>query len=69
MPSHAVTVSLPAPIVPLPVSKFPNKLDKLVPKVPNNITRNSPFCSFASFLIVWLTSFINKPDSSRDLII
>ena len=27
------------------------------------------FCTFAAFLIVSLTRFINKPDSSRDLII
>ena len=31
--------------------------------------KNPLFCFFASFLIVWLTSFINKPDSSRQLII
>ena len=35
--------------------------------MPNNIPRNPPFCSFASFLIVWLTSFINNPDYSIDL--
>ena len=29
--------------------------------------KNPPFCSFASFLIVLLTPFINKPDFSRDL--
>ena len=38
--------------------------------MPNNILRNPPFCpSFVSFLIVSLTSFINNPDSSRDLTI
>ena len=31
--------------------------------------RNPLFCSFASFLIVSLTTFINKPDSSKGLII
>ena len=31
--------------------------------------RNLPPCSFASFLIVWLTPFINKPNSIRDLTI
>ena len=36
----------PALIIPLPVSIFPNKL---APNVPNNILRNPPFCSFASF--------------------
>ena len=35
--------------------------------MPNNNLRNPPFCSSASFLIVLLTSFINQPDSSRDL--
>ena len=43
--------------------------NKLAPKVPNNILRNPPFCSFASFTILLLTYFINKPDSSIDLII
>ena len=33
----------------------------------NNILRNSPFCSFASILVFLLKSFINKPDSSKDL--
>ena len=28
--------------------------------------RNPTFCSFTSFLIVSLTPFINKPDSSRE---
>ena len=37
--------------------------------MPNNISRNPAFCSFASFLIVLLTPFISKPDYSRDLII
>ena len=53
-------------IGPLPVKRFPNKL---APKVSNNIPRNYSFCSFASFLIVSLMSFINHPDSSRDLTI
>ena len=35
----------------------------------NNIPRNPTFCSFALFLIVLLTYFINKPDSSGDLIV
>ena len=30
-------------------------------------TKNPPLCSFASFLTVSLTPFINKPDSSSDL--
>ena len=37
--------------------------------MPNNIPGNRLFCSFYSFLIVWLTPFIDKPDSSRDLTI
>ena len=48
------------------VNRFPNKLAS---KVPNKIPENPPFCLFASYLIVSLTPFINKPDSSRDLII
>ena len=35
----------------------------------NDIPRNPPFCSFASFLIALLTPFINKPDYSSDLTI
>ena len=56
----------PALIVPLPVNRFPNKL---APNVSNNILRNPPFRSFALFLIVSLTPFINNPDCSRDLTI
>ena len=52
--------------VPLPVKKYP---DKVANKVPNNILRNPPFCSFVSFLMVWLTPFITKPDSLGDLFI
>ena len=57
---------MPSPtlIVPLPVNKF---LSKVAPNVPNNIQRNHSFCYFAS-LTVLLMSFINKPDSSSDLI-
>ena len=68
-----LVVLLPAVITPypgifdlltlLPVNRFPNKL---APNVPNNILRNKPFCSIASFLIVSLTLFIRNPDSSRD---
>ena len=36
--------------------------------MPNNIPGNPPFCSFASFLIVSLTTINNKPDYLRDLI-
>ena len=32
--------------IPSPANIFPNKL---APNVPNNILRNPPFCSFASF--------------------
>ena len=35
----------------------------------NNIPRNSPFWFFAKFIIVSLTCFINKPDSSSGLTI
>ena len=53
----------PAPIVALPVNR---SLNKLAPEVPNNVSRTPPFCSFASFLIVLLTPFINKPDYSYE---
>ena len=52
--------------MPLPVNRFPKKL---ATNVPNRILRNHLFCILASSLIVSLTLFINKPDSSRDLII
>ena len=53
-------------IVPFPVNKFPNKLGV---NGHCNILKNLPFCTFASFSVVSLTSFINKPDSSKDLTI
>ena len=40
-----------------------------MPSVPNNILRNLPFCSLASFLIVSLTPLNSKLESSRGLII
>ena len=39
------------------------------PKMLNNILINYLFCSFASFLIFWLTTFIDRPDFSNDLTI
>ena len=62
----ALVLPLPALIVPLPATKFPNKLAS---KAPNNTLRNPPFSCYASFLIVLLTRFINKQDSSSDLTI
>ena len=46
------------------VNRFANELK---PKLHNNIPGNPSFCSFASFLIVLLTSFINILDSSNYL--
>ena len=66
MPLPALIVPLSAQIVSLPANKLSKKL---APKVPSNIPRNPPFYSFAFFLIVLLTPFINEPDSSRDLTI
>ena len=51
-------------IVPLPANRFPNKL---APKVPNNILKNPPFYSFASFLNVSLMPCIDEPESLKDL--
>ena len=51
----------PALIVPLAVDRFPNKLAL---NMSNNIPRNLPFGSFASFSIVSLTPFTNKPHFS-----
>ena len=63
-----LTLAVPSPslITPLPANIFPNRL---APNVPNNILRNPPFCSLASFLIVSLTPSNNNPESSRDLTI
>ena len=56
-PSPALFISLPA-----------NKLhNKLALNVPNNMLRNPLFCCLASFKIVSLFPFNNKPESSRDL--
>ena len=52
----------PALKIPFPVNKFPHKL---APKVPNNILKNPPFCSFVSFLIVLVTVFSKILESSR----
>ena len=47
-----------------------NKIPKkLAPKVPKNITRNPPCCSFASFATIPLKPLINIPESSRDVMI
>ena len=43
--------------------------NKLAQKLHNNIPKIQPFCFFASFLIVLVTSFINIPDTSSDLTI
>ena len=66
MSSPAPIVSLSALSVVLPFNRFPNKLAL---NVPHNILRNAHFCTFDSFFIVSLAPFINKPDSSRYLII
>ena len=59
--SHRPALFVPSPVLIFPVraSRFP---DKLAP-------RNHPFLLLLHFLVVLLTHFINKPDSSRKLII
>ena len=64
----AVSVAVPALIIPSPafimlllVDRF---ADNIAPKKPKNSPRNSPFCSYDSFLFVLLTPFINKSNSS-----
>ena len=66
MLSPAVNITSPVLTAPLPANRFPNKQ---APKVSNSITKSSPFCYFASFLIVSITPCIYYPDSSSDLII
>ena len=58
--------SLTALISPCLVNTLPNKV---AANLPNNIGRNPHVCSFASFLIVSLITFINNPDSSSYLTI
>ena len=43
---------------------FPNNL---APTVHNDIPGNPPLCSLVSFSIVWVTPFISKQESLRDL--
>ena len=69
----AVSVAVPALIIPSPafimlllVDRF---ADNIAPKKPKNSPRNSRFCSYASFLFVLLTPFINKSHSSGKLLI
>ena len=52
--------------MPLAANRFPSKLAL---NVPNNIVRNTRLSFVALFLFFLLTSFINKPDSSRDLVV
>ena len=67
-PEAALTIPFPflftepALTIPFPANKFPNKL---APKVPNNIFKNPPFCSFVTFLIVLVTHFSKILESSR----
>ena len=53
-------------IVLLAVNKFPNIL---ATNISINLLRNPPFCYVASFFVILLSSFINKPDSSWDVTI
>ena len=62
-PKPALMDLSPALFIPLPANMLPNKL------APNNILRNPPLCSLASFWIVLLIPFNNEPESSRDLAI
>lgn len=49
-----------------PANIFPNKV---TPNVSNNISRNLPFYSFASLVIVLLTPFVYNAESLRNLTI
>ena len=64
-PPARITPSLPL-ITLLPPKIFPNSF---AANAPNKIAKKPYFCSFASFSIVSLTPFINKPGSLRDLTI
>ena len=57
-------------ITPSPASITPyQSLQSLAANVPNNISRNSPFYSFAPFLVVSVIYFISNLKSSGDLTI
>ena len=61
--SPALIVSSPALPVPFPDKFFVNRSpSKLAPNVPNNILKIPPFCSFVSFLIVFVTPFNKTPE-------
>ena len=52
--------------VPFPDKCFVNRSpSKLAPNVPSNILKNPPFCSFFSFLIVFVTPFNQIFESSQ----
>ena len=55
--SPALIVPSTSLIAPLPVIRFPNKLAS---DVPNNMLKNAPFCSFASFSILLTFLLKNK---------
>ena len=58
-------VLVPSPTLTIPLSA--NSLCQILAiNIANDIGRNQPFCSFASFLIVSLIAFSNNPDSSND---
>ena len=61
-PEPVLAIPSPALTVHFPDNKLPNKD---APKVPNNILRNPPFCSFVSFLIVLVTPFNKIFQSSK----
>ena len=44
-------------------------LNKIAPKIPNNIPKNPPFCSFVSFFIILVIPFHKILESSRALVI
>ena len=53
-------------VILLPVNRFPNKLGL---NVPNNMLRNLFFFYLYLRKSTFFTTFINKPDSSKDLTI
>ena len=66
IPSPALIISSPALAVPFPDKFVVNRTpSKLAPKVPNNILKNPPVCSFVSFLIVFVTPFNKTPEFSK----
>ena len=66
IPSPALKNPSPALTVPFPDKFFVNRSpSKLAPNVPSNILKTPPFYSLVSFLIIFVTPFNKRFESSK----